>query len=205
MLFRSDRTSLLPVAVRPGLIDVEFATPDGTRRTVGSWLLESDADGLIVLHRGTVLLEHYAGVLTPTANHLLFSVTKSVTGLLTGLVVDRCGLDPDARVGSVVPEVAAGGFGDATVRDLLDMRVSIDFDEIYDDTYAPMARYRESTGWLPPRDPAHPEDLRHFLASMDRRDGAHGGAFRYLSPIIDMLGWVCETAAGRPYGELVGE
>ena len=199
-----DRVSPLRVDVHDGLADLEFAV-DGRRRTVRSWMAESDGDGLLVLHDGVIVHEEYASTLTPVATHLLFSVTKSVTGVLAGLVVDRCGLSVDARVGEIIPEVASSGFGDATVRDLLDMRVSIDYDEIYDDSTGMMARYREAIGWLPPTDPANPPDLHGYLASMGRRDGRHGGAFRYLSPISDMLGWVCERAAGRPYAEMLSE
>lgn len=198
------RHSELRAALRPELFDVEFISSDGVRRTVDGWFGESFADGLIVLHDGVVVLERYAGHLTPTANHLLFSVTKSVAGILTGLVVDRCGLDPGARVGDLVPETAGGGFADATVRDLLDMRTSIDFDEIYDDPSGHMASYREAAGWTPPRDPSAPGDLRNFLASIGRR-GRHGEGFLYLSPVTDMLGWVCERVAGRPFAELLSE
>ncbi|MFM8312466.1 MAG: serine hydrolase domain-containing protein [Ilumatobacteraceae bacterium] len=199
-----DRASPLPVDLRDGLGDVEF-TVDGTRRTVRSWMDESDGDGLLVLRDGEIVHEEYASTLSPVATHLLFSVSKSVTGILAGLVVDRCGLSVDDLVGDVVPEAAASGFGDATIRDLLDMRVSIDYDEVYDDSTGMMARYREAIGWLPPSDPSNPPDLHGYLSAMGRRAGAHGGAFRYLSPISDMLGWVCERAAGRPFAEMLSE
>jgi CubicO group peptidase (beta-lactamase class C family) len=68
---------------------------------------------------GEIVHEQYAGHLTPTTTHLMFSVTKSVTGLVTGLVVDRCGLDPTSLVGDILPEAADSGFGDCTVRDVL--------------------------------------------------------------------------------------
>jgi CubicO group peptidase (beta-lactamase class C family) len=200
-----ERMWQLPTAIDPDLVDLTFAAGDGVVRTLGGWLDESCGDGLIVLRDGVVVHEQYAGHLTPTTNHLMFSVTKSVTGLLTGLVVERCGLDPAALVGDVLPEVAGSGFADCTVRHLLDMTVCLDFDEVYDDTYAPMRDYRESSGWLPPRDPAHPLDLRSFLSGLGRRDGEHGRHFRYLSPITDLLGWVLERAASRPFAAMLGE
>lgn len=200
-----DRIWQLPVALQRGLGDVEFTTSDGTRRTVDGWLTESSADGLIVLKDGVIVHEQYAGYLTPVTNHLLFSVTKSVTGLLTGLVVDRCGLDPDALVGDLIPEAGSSGYADCTVRHVLDMTVSLDFDEVYDDTNEAMRNYREASGWLPPADPAQPRDMRSFLAGLGRRAGDHGRAFRYLSPNTDMLGWICERVAGRPAAAMLGE
>jgi hypothetical protein len=200
-----DRMWQVPVQPGSDLGDVEFTTFDGTRRTVAGWMTEGYGDGLLVMKDGVIVHEQYAGHLTPTTTHLMFSVTKSVTGLVTGLVVDRCGLDPTSLVGDILPEAADSGFGDCTVRDVLDMTVCLDFDEIYDDTYAPMRAYRESSGWLPPADPANPLDLRHFLAGLGRREGQHGRHFRYLSPNSDMLGWILERAAGRSYASMLSE
>lgn len=199
------RTWQLPVALRPGLGEVTFTTSDGRQRTVDGWMTESYGDGLIVLSDGVIVHEHYSGHLTPTTNHLLFSVTKSVTGLLAGLVVERCGLDTTALVGDVVPDVAASGFGDCTVRDVLDMTVSLDFDEIYEDTNIQMRNYREASGWMPPSDPSAPRDMRSFLAGLGRRDPDHGTAFRYLSPNTDMLGWILERVAGRSVASMLSE
>lgn len=200
-----DRVWSLPVRPVDGLGEVTFTAGDGRTRTVDEWMGESCGDGLLVIHDGTIVHEEYRGYLEPDVSHLMFSVTKSVTGLFAGLVVDRCGLDPDTLVGQVLPEVAGTGYADCTVRHVLDMTVSLDFDEVYDDTNTAMLDYRESCGWLPASDPARPKDLRGFLTGLGRREGEHGRHFRYLSPNSDLLGWVLERAAGRPFASMLGE
>lgn len=200
-----DRVWALPTNPVEGLGDVTFTAGDRRTRTVDGWMRESCADGLLVLRDGAIVHEEYRGYLQPSTTHLLFSVTKSVTGLFAGLVVDRCGLDPDALVGDVVPELAASGYGDCTVRHVLDMTVSLDFDETYDDANTAMLAYRESCGWIPPSDPENPTDLRRFLAGLGRRAGEHGRHFRYLSPNSDLLGWVLEHAAGRPMASMLSD
>ena len=175
----------------------------GKERTLEAWLAESQCDGLVVLQQGAIVAEHYDNRLTPARPHVIFSVTKSVTALLVGILADRGLLDPDAAVTRYIPEAAGSGYGDATVRHVLDMQVSLDFDEVYLATEGAFIRYRESTGWNPVADPSKAPDLRGFLASLGRRPGPHGERFRYLSPNSDLLGWVCERAAGEPYAELL--
>ena len=58
------------------------------------------------------------------------SVSKSVLGLLTGVLVGRK-LDPETRVTALVPELIGTAYEGASVRDLLDMRTGVAFDEDY--------------------------------------------------------------------------
>lgn len=46
--------------------------------------------------------------------------------------------------------------------------------------------------------------MRAFLAGL-APDGPHGLRFQYCSATTDVLAWVLERAAGRPYPELLGE
>ena len=194
--------------VRRSRIDLdalEFTTPDGTVRRLDAWMTESHADGLLVLHDGAVVHERYFHGLTATRPHLSFSVTKSVTGLLAGVLVGTGDLDPDAPVLQYLPEASGTGWADATVRQVLDMQTSLAYVEAYGDPEGHMARYREAVGWHPPRDPSAPTDLRSFLLSIGRGDAPHGRRFRYLTPNCDLLGWILERAGDAPYAELLTE
>lgn len=197
-----DRLWALPRAPLD-LLDVTFAAPDGKTRSVAGWLKECQSDGLIVLHEGCIRAELYDNQMTALTPHIAFSVSKSITALLAGILAGQERLDPEAPVTRYVPEVAGSGYGDATVRHLLDMQVALDFDEVYLDPDGPFARYREAMAWNPLRDPARLPDLKGFLASLGRRPGPHGETFRYLSPNSDMLGWVCERAGGGRYAALL--
>lgn len=172
------------------------------RATLAEWL-GAHVDGLLVLRQGTIVTEYYANGLTPTRTHMVFSVTKSVTGLVLGTLVAEGRLDPEAPVTRYVPELAESGFGEATVRHLLDMTTSLDYDEVYDDPQGKVVQMRESVGWKPPRDPADPLDMRRFLRSLGRRAGPHGRHFRYLTPNSELLGWIAERAGGQPFATLV--
>ncbi len=136
------------------------------RRTIGSLIAESDTDGLVVLHKGRIAFEHYRDGVSPTDEHIVFSVSKSITALLAGIAVGQGVLDPDAPVDRYVPEVAGGAYADATVRHVLDMSVAITFIEDYLDPDGDVARYRIAMGWNPAPSPVPTAGLNAFVAKL---------------------------------------
>jgi CubicO group peptidase (beta-lactamase class C family) len=133
------------------------------------------------------------------------SVSKSVLGLVAGIVAGRGQLDVDAPLKKYIPELADSAFAEATVRDALDMRVGIRFDEDYHASGGPIIQYRKSHLWDPVPVGESPSDLRSFLLTLRERDGAHDDRFHYVSPNTDLLGWVLERATGTRYVDLVSE
>ena len=181
---------------------IAFETLGGEETTVGRYLLDSYTDGFMVLFGGHVVSERYYNGMAPDSRHIIFSVSKSVTASLTGILADRGALDPDARITDYVPEVEGSAYGDATVRHLLDMTVGVSFDEDYTDTEGDFARYRMATGWMPTSLDQVPGKLRAFLPSLSKK-GEHGATFHYVSPNTDLLGWVLERATDTPFNELL--
>jgi CubicO group peptidase (beta-lactamase class C family) len=184
---------------------VPFQGPDGKEWTIGRVLPATSTDGFIVLQRGRVVSETYATGQRPETPHIIFSVSKSVTGSLAGVLVERGRLDPDAPVTTYIPEAAGSAYGDCTVRHVLDMTVAIDFVEDYLDATGDFARYRRATAWNPEPAGAAPLDLRSFLVTLKRTAEPHGRKFYYVSPNSDLLGWILERASGQPYAELLSE
>ena len=145
-----------PAGLTPRAVEVESGR--GDPRSFADVLDETSTDGLVILHRGRVVFEHYANGMTADAPHILMSVSKSLLGLLTGVLVGRKDLDPDRLVTDILPEVARTAYRGATIRHLLDMRVGIAFDEDYLATSGPIVAYRKATGWLP-LEPASPRRI----------------------------------------------
>lgn len=93
-----------------------------------SWaesLAANYTDGIVVLHKGRIVYERYFGVLKEDGQHGAMSVTKSFVGTLGAMLVAEGALDDQKRVMAYVPELAESGFGDATVRQVLDMTTAI--------------------------------------------------------------------------------
>jgi CubicO group peptidase (beta-lactamase class C family) len=176
--------------------------PDaGEPLTLEAFLRETDTDGFIVLHRGRIVFESYANGMTPQTPHILMSVSKSMLGLLFGLLE----LDAQMQVTDIVPELKNTAYRDATLRHLLDMRTGLAFDEDYLATSGAIVEYRKSTGWNPLEPGDSASDLHSFLCGLTRSEAAHGGRFQYTSPNSDLMGWVIERTTGRRYADLMSE
>jgi CubicO group peptidase (beta-lactamase class C family) len=187
----------------PALDLDRVAVPGGA--SVAGLLADSDTDGFLVLHRGSVVAEHYAHGLEVRAPHIVFSVSKSITGAIAGILVDRGELNPDAPVTTYVPEAAGSAYAEATVRHVLDMTVGIRFVEDYVDPAGDVARYRVAMAWNPPSEVARGGDLHGFVAGLAADGSRHGERFHYVSPNSDMLGWILERAAGMRFAALMDQ
>lgn len=182
---------------------IRFTAPDGKSRSVREFFSESSGNGMIVLARGRVVSEWYAGSFNAHLPHLLFSVSKSFTALICAMLEEQGLLDPEKPVTHYVPEAAGSAYGTARVRHVLDMTVGIGFEEVYLSPGSPFARYREAMGWNPQSDPANPLDLHSFLMTLPPDGKPHGEAFHYVSPNSDLLGLIAERAAGKPFAGLM--
>lgn len=173
--------------------------------TVDAFADHTLTDGFVVLHRGRIVHERYANGMTPATAHILMSVTKSMLGLVAGILKAKGILDPDRLVTDVLPELADTAYRGATIRNLLDMRVGVAFDEDYTATSGAIVEYRKSTGWNPLGPGEKPSDLRSFYANMRDSIRQHGQDFHYVSPNSDLLGWVVERCSGRRFADLMSE
>jgi hypothetical protein len=193
--------SPLPRALRRDLDAVRFTTPDGRAMTWGEAFDANFTDGIIVLHRGRIVYERYGGALTPDGRHIAFSVTKSFVGTLAELLIHEGKLDPARTMASYVPELAASGFGDATVRQVMDMRTALAFVEDYAGrgTVLTDPTRMSIAGNMAPAPPGFsgPDGHFAFVASLGSA-GAHGGDFVYRTPNTTALQWVMERVGGAP-------
>ncbi len=169
------------------------------------FLRQTDTDGLIVLHRGKVIIEIYRHGMGRATPHILMSVSKSLLGVIAGILVARGILDPSKPVTDIIPEIARSAYTGATIENLLDMRAGIQFNEDYLAGSGLIIEYRKAHNWNPLEPGDTPSDLRSFFQLLTTRDGDHGGRFHYVSPNTDLLGWVIERTAGRRYADLLSE
>jgi CubicO group peptidase (beta-lactamase class C family) len=186
-----------------GLLAVPVTRADLSASTVGEVLDDTFTDAYLVLQDGALVAEWYGPLGAPERPHALMSVTKSVLGCVAAVLIDRGLLDPDREITDYVPELAASGYAGALVRHVYDMRSGVRFLEEYTNPDADIRRLDEWVGWTP-GDDEDPRGLYRFLATL-RAEAPHGERFLYRSAESDVLGWVCERAAGRPMAELMSE
>ena len=175
---------------------------NGAAATLADVFADTWTDAVVIVHDGRVVLENYANGMAPDTPHILMSVTKSVVGCVAGILVEDGRLDPEAPISTYVPEVAGSGYDGATVRNLLDMRTGVAFSEEYTNPLAEVRVMERYMGWRPV---AGADEIRGMYAYMTTlaTASAHGGPFVYRSADTDMLGWVCERAAGTRMADLI--
>src|SRR5579864_4750121 len=175
----------------------------GKQYSIDHFLEETDTDGLVILHRGKVILERYGNGMTTDTPHILMSVSKSLTAIVAGILTEQGTLDPERKVVSIIPELKDSVYSEATVRHVLDMRVGLNFDEDYLAMSGPIVEYRKSTNWNPLGPGERPSDLRTYLATLKKQSGPDGGPFHYVSTNTDLLGWILERAGGIRFADLL--
>lgn len=202
---RAGAVSPLPRAERQDIDSIPFTALDGRSLAWADSLDANYTDGIIVLHKGRIIYERYRGALGPDGQHIAFSVTKSFVGLLAEMLIAEGRLDPALPIQHYVPELAASGYADATVREAMDMRVGVAFDEAYGGTDGDVFAMSLAGGVVPrPAGYAGPDGVYAHAASL-RRAGAHGGDWVYQTPNTNALAWVVERVSGKPMATLLSE
>lgn len=184
---------------------IVFEDQHGQERQLAEVLDSTATRGLVVLRGGRVVAERYLHGYDGASPHILFSVSKSLTGALTGILVDQGRLDPDSPVARYIPEVSNSAYGDCTVRHVLDMTVSSSFSEAYLDKKGEFAHYRRAMLWNPAEPGEDPGTLHDFLTTLRPAPEPHGAVFRYLSPNSDLLGWLVERVSGQAFASLFSD
>ncbi|WP_426222594.1 serine hydrolase domain-containing protein [Psychrobacter sp. DWR1-2-3] len=186
--------------------DITF-TPTNSKRPM-TWKQSLDAnytDGIMVMHHGKVVYERQNGCLNKLGNHAAMSMTKSMTGLLAEILVTEGKLDDKALVASIIPELKNSGFGDATVRQVMDMTTALDYSEDYADPNADIWQYSEAASPLPkPKDYSGPNGYFEYLQTVNKK-GQHGAEFNYRTINSDALGWIISRTTGKAVNELLSD
>lgn len=197
----------LPYALDTDAIDALSFMPLGATESM-TWqqsLAANYTDGLIVLHRGHVVYEHYSGCLNERGQHGAMSVTKSMTGLLAEILVAEKRLDEHALVESIVPELSNSAFASATVQQVMEMTTALAYSEDYADPNADIWRYSAAASPLPkPSDYQGPNGYFEYLQTVQAA-GEHGHAFGYKTINTDALGWIISRVTGQKINELLSD
>ena len=196
----------LSSSINSGIDKVKFV-PLGETNPI-TWaesLQKVYADGVIVMHHGKIVYEKYFGALTVDGQHAAMSVTKSFTGTLGIMLVKEGLIDPEKLVSHYVPELKNSAFGDATVRQVLDMTTALQFSEDYADPNADIWKFSAAGNPLPkPKDFDGPKTYYEYLPTVKKK-GVHGEAFGYKTVNSDVMGWIIARVTGKTVAEVLSE
>ena len=188
-------------------IDALTFTPlgGGDEMTWKESLAANYTDGVLILHQGKIVYERYFGCLDEAGKHGAMSMTKSITGLLAEILVAEGKLDDAALVATLIPELTGSAFGNATVRQVMDMTTGLAYSEDYSDPNADIWKYSAAASPLPkPSGYDGPDGYFEYLQTV-QPEGTHGETFHYKTINTDTLGWVISRVSGQEVTELLSE
>lgn len=196
----------LPYSLIPGINDVTFK-PSNSEKTM-TWeesLAANYTDGVLILHNNKVVYERYRGCLKEHTSHAAMSMTKSLTGLLAEILIAQSRLQEEAIVASIIPELEDSAFGDATVRQVMDMTTALNYSENYAEPNADIWKYSFAASPLPkPDDYDGPVGYFEYLRTL-KKSGEHGQQFGYKTVNSDALGWILSRVTGKPFHQLASD
>ena len=182
-----------------------FEDEKGNKMTFAEWQKNTYTDALVVLHKGKLVYERYYNKGARENPHILFSVTKSFTGLLALQLIRDGKLDKNALVTKYVPELADSAWGDMKVQEVLDMTGAVRFREVYDDPATEIFGYMFACNMItPPPNYAGPKTIYDFLKTL-KKDGTHGARFEYRTVHSEVLGWIVSRITGKHYADLMSD
>lgn len=183
-------------------IDTITFVPTGEDKAI-TWRKSLDlnyTDGIIILHRGKIVYEKYFGELTPERVHAVMSVTKSFTGTLASILVAEGKLDTSKYVSYYIPQLQNSGFGDATVRQIMDMTTAIKYSEDYNDPDAEIWKFSDAGNPMLYHAPGTPQGYYEYLPTVIK-DDEHGNVFGYRTVNAEVLGWITSVITGESVAE----
>jgi CubicO group peptidase (beta-lactamase class C family) len=194
-----------PHGLEAAIDALAFEDLRGRRLTWAQSLRETYTDGIVVLHRGRRIYERYFGALEEQRPHACFSITKSYAATLAATLIHERALDETKTVSHYLPEMAGTAYEDATLRQVLDMQIGVQYSELYSDPKAHIWDYGRAGG-LRPRTPGHagPDNFYDYLRTL-RKEDTHGAAFAYKTVNTEVLCWVMKRVTGVALADMLSD
>jgi CubicO group peptidase (beta-lactamase class C family) len=164
----------------------------------------SRVQGFLVVKDGTVLYEKYPGMLEDD-HHLWFSTSKTLAGLLVGLLEADDKIDVERSVDYYMPELAATHWKGIRVIDILDMASGLDLVENEQSRTSAMSSvgsfFRIELGDTSSLGERTSDQILFAVGAKS----APGEVFEYSSLNTKMLGLLAERVSGKRLADLLSE
>jgi len=90
-------------------------------------------NAMLVIRDGKIVFESYRNRSDEHTHFISFSMAKSITSLLVGKAIEQGFIASiDDPAGKYAPELNAGAYGKVSIRNILQMRSGVDYEERYD-------------------------------------------------------------------------
>lgn len=178
----------LPSDTRP--LDFSYEV-GGQTYSANDFLERNRTNALLILKKGKIVSEIYRNNTGPNTRFMSWSMAKSITSMLVGLALSEGRIRSlDQPITDYLPELKTGGYKDVTIRQVLQMRSGVDYEERYDFEHPGVAAHNHETSLV--------ENVTRFAdaAKTIPTKAKPGTLFEYKTLDTAVLGWLVERVAG---------
>jgi CubicO group peptidase (beta-lactamase class C family) len=178
----------LPRAHRP--LDFTYSYK-GVRYTAEQFLDRTYTNAMLVMKDGRIVAEIYRNNSDDQTRFIGWSMTKSITSILIGCALQEGRIKSlDELITAYLPELKDGGYDGVTIRQILQMRSGVDYEERYDFENPGTAARNHIAALV--------KNVARFAdaARTVKRKHAPGTVFQYKTLDTAVLGWLLERVSG---------
>lgn len=193
-IYRKGDVSPLPQQLDPNIGKIVMRTPRYGILTLDDWITQSSNQGFLVIHKGKILYERY-DKMADYQHHGWMSVTKTLVGLATHMLSEQGLIDFDKPVETYLPKYKGSAYGQAKVRNVMNMSSGIlSSDQIFG-YFMPYFRFK-NTAFNP--------NLYSMFRSLPRVE-TPGVKFVYSSVDTLILTMIVEAVTNTPFSHFLTE
>jgi len=164
---------------------------DGSQYAAADVLERTYTNALLILKDGHIVSEVYRNNSTPASRFIAWSMTKSLTSVMVGCALEEGRIASlDDAISDYLPELAGGGYEGVTIRQVMEMRSGVDYEERYDFANPGTAASNHIAALV--RNTARFADVARTLPRLHEP----GAVFQYKTIDTAVLGWLVERVTG---------
>jgi CubicO group peptidase (beta-lactamase class C family) len=164
---------------------------EGHTYTPDQFLERTYTNALLVMKDGRIVAEIYRNNTGPATRFIAFSMTKSFTSILIGCALEEKRIKSlDDPITEYLPELKAGAYNGVTIRQILQMRSGVDYEERYDFGNPGIAARNHELSLV--------KNVTRFAdaARTIKRKHPPGQVWEYKTLDTAVLGWLLERVSG---------
>jgi CubicO group peptidase (beta-lactamase class C family) len=185
---RSGQVWSLPRADRA--LDLKYSY-QGREYTPEQFLDRTYTNALLIIKDGHIVAEIYRNRTDASTRFIGWSMTKSIVGLLVGSALQEGRIKSiDEPITRYLPELRGGGYDGVTIKQVLQMRSGVDYEERYDFANPGVAARNHEQALV--------TNVVRFAdaARTIKRANPPGGVWQYKTIDTAVLGWLIERVSG---------
>ena len=165
---------------------------NGQRWNTEDFLAHTYANALLIMKDGVIVHEQYLNNSDASTQFIAWSMTKSITSVLVGCALAAGYIDSlDTPIDRYLPELRGGGYEGVTIRQVMQMRSGVDYEERYDFANPGRAASNHINALV--KNTARFADAARTLPRLYEP----GTRFQYKTIDTAVLGWLIERATDR--------